>query len=236
MMYIYSQQYLTVKERQDSQSEINQRLGKAYPLQEGTFVLHRNFKTNPKFSKKLQPLKIGPYKIIKKLTAVNYELLSPKGETLISHRNHLIPYRPISPHLEKLIDSYKNKPSDSKLKIIPLNPPLLPDTNFNDVPSTSQAQPSPARLSQPSSNDNPFNINIPMPDFPHRETQDNNYPSSPPLFPDTPPTQNPFDSGFDPNLSNGPTPQISQPRTTRLRRQPVKDYRTYIPPSKLYPP
>ena len=52
MMYIYSQQYLTVKERQDSQSEINQRLGKAYPLQEGTFVLHRNFKTNPKFSKK----------------------------------------------------------------------------------------------------------------------------------------------------------------------------------------
>ena len=38
MLYIYSQQYLTVKERQDSQSEINQRLGKAYPLQEGTFV------------------------------------------------------------------------------------------------------------------------------------------------------------------------------------------------------
>ena len=216
MLYIYSQQYLTVKERQDSQSAINQRLGKAYPLQEGTFVLHRNFKTNPKFSKKLQPLKIGPYKIIKKLTAVNYELISPKGETLISHRNHLIPYRPISPHLEKLIDSYKNISSTSKLTIIPLIPPSLPDNNFPDLPSTSQTQPPSARLSQPSLNDNPFNINIPPPDSSDLETQDNNYSSSPPLFPDTPPTQNPFDSGFDPNLSNNPTSQISQPRTIRL--------------------
>ena len=50
MLYVYSQQYLTTKEGNESQSQINQRFGKAYPLQIGTFVLHRNFKINPKFS------------------------------------------------------------------------------------------------------------------------------------------------------------------------------------------
>ena len=44
---IHCQQYLTQKDKLDSQSELNHRFGKAYPLQVETFVLHRSFKTNP---------------------------------------------------------------------------------------------------------------------------------------------------------------------------------------------
>ena len=81
-----------------------------------------------------------------------------------------------------------------------------------------------------------LNINTPIPEFPQQEIQDNNYPSSPPLFPDSPPPSNLFDAEFDRYLPTCPTPQISQPRTVRLRRQPVKEYRIYILPSKVYPP
>ena len=60
---------------------------------EGTFVLKRNF-TQIHFSDKLKPLRIGPYKIIDRLSDVTYELLSQDGSTIHVHRNHLIPYYP----------------------------------------------------------------------------------------------------------------------------------------------
>ena len=68
------------------------------------------------------------------------------------------------------------------------------------------------------------------------ETQENNYPFSPPLFPDTLSPEGSQEDLTHTNPSPLPTPEISQSRTSRLRRQPVKDYRSYIPLSKLYPP
>ena len=76
-----------------------------------TFVLHKNFKP-VKFSQKLKPLRIGPYKIIKHLSDVTYELLSQDGSTFHTHRNHLSPYYPKEPLLFPHIQQYYS-PSDS---------------------------------------------------------------------------------------------------------------------------
>ena len=59
------------------------------PLPIGTFVLKRNF-THVHFSDKLKPLRIGPYKIIDRLSDVTYELLAQDGSTIHVHRNRLI--------------------------------------------------------------------------------------------------------------------------------------------------
>ena len=63
------------------------------PLPIGTFVLKSNF-THVHFSDKLKLLRIGPYKIIDRLSYVTYELLAQDGPTIHVHRNHLIPYYP----------------------------------------------------------------------------------------------------------------------------------------------
>ena len=68
------------------------------PLPIGTFVLKGHF-AHVHFSDKLKPLRIGPYKILDRLSDVTYELLEQDGSTIHVHRNHLIPYYPKEPLL-----------------------------------------------------------------------------------------------------------------------------------------
>ena len=75
------------------------------PLPIGTFVLKRNF-THVHFSDKLKPLRIGPYKVIDRLSDVTYELLSQDGSTVHVHRNHLIPYYPKEPLVYQHLPSF----------------------------------------------------------------------------------------------------------------------------------
>ena len=58
------------------------------------------------FSDKLKPLRIGPYKIIDRLSDVTYELLAQDGSTKHVHRNHLIPYYPEEPLLYPHLRSF----------------------------------------------------------------------------------------------------------------------------------
>ena len=51
------------------------------------------------FSDKPKPLRIGPYKILDRLSDVTYELLAQDGSTLHVQRNHLRPYYPKDPPL-----------------------------------------------------------------------------------------------------------------------------------------
>ena len=81
---------------------------KQLPL--NTFVIHTNFKP-VNFSKKLKPLRIGPYKIINHLSEVTYELLSQDGSTFQTHRNHIIPYYPKEPIIFPYIKHYYSTPS-----------------------------------------------------------------------------------------------------------------------------
>ena len=126
------------------------------PLDIGTFVLKRNFLL-VHFSDKLKTLRIGPFKIINKLSDITYEIVNQDGYTSHIHRNHLIPYYPkepviflfiqqYNPHLfndchsntnDQIINSDEDKFTDEE---------QIPSTTFNketDIPSTIDLQPEP---------------------------------------------------------------------------------------------
>ena len=58
----------------------------------GTCVLIPNFSTQKGISKKLQPLRKGPYQIIAKPTEVTYKLTDSTKKEIVQHRNNLLPY------------------------------------------------------------------------------------------------------------------------------------------------
>ena len=91
MLQIYSIVYENTLRKINSHAYITKTYHEGKPLPIGTFVLKRNF-THVHFSDKLKPLRIGPYKIIDRLSDVTYELHAQDGSTIHVHRNHLIPY------------------------------------------------------------------------------------------------------------------------------------------------
>ena len=86
------------------------------PLDIGTFVLKRNF-LHVHFSDKLKPLRIGPFKIINKISDITYEIVNQDGYTSHIHRNHLVPYYPKEPIIFPFLQQY--------------NPPFI-NNNYND--------------------------------------------------------------------------------------------------------
>ena len=93
MLQIYSTVYYYTLKKLNSQAHITKTYHEGKPLPIGTFVLKRHF-AHVFFSDKLEPLRIGPYRILDRLTDVTYALLAQDGSTLHVHRNHLIPYYP----------------------------------------------------------------------------------------------------------------------------------------------
>ena len=71
-----------------------------------TFVLIPNFNTQKGISKKLQPLRKGPYQIIDKPTEVTYKLTDSSKKEIIQHRNNLLPYYPKKYVLRELTQLY----------------------------------------------------------------------------------------------------------------------------------
>ena len=98
MLRIYSTVYYHTLKKLNSHAYITETYHEGNPLSIGTFVLKRHF-AHVHFSDKLKPLRIGPYKILDRLSDVTYELLAQDGSTLHVHRNHLIPYYPKEPLL-----------------------------------------------------------------------------------------------------------------------------------------
>ena len=104
MLQIYSTLYENTLRKINSHVYITKTYHEGKPLPIGTFVLKRNF-THVHFSDKLKPLRIGPYKIIDRLSDVTYELLSKDGSTVHVHRNHLNPSYPKKTLLYPLLRS-----------------------------------------------------------------------------------------------------------------------------------
>ena len=105
MLQIYSTVYENTLWKINSHAYITKTYHEGKPLPIGTFVLKRNF-THVHFSDTLKPLRMGPYKIIDRLSDVTYELLAQDGSTIHVHRNHLIPYypkEPLFPHLRSFM-------------------------------------------------------------------------------------------------------------------------------------
>ena len=72
----------------------------------GTFVLIPNFHTQKRISKKIQPLRKGPYQIIDEPTEVTYKLTDSSKKEIIQHRNNLLPYYPKEYALRELTQLY----------------------------------------------------------------------------------------------------------------------------------
>ena len=159
MLQIYSTVYENTLRKINSHAYITETHHEGKPLPIGTFVLKRNF-THVHFSDKLKPLRIGPYKIIDRLSDVTYELLAQDGSTVQVHRNHLIPYYPKEPLLYPHLRSFMRF-SDSTQFQIPQptkyansdSSPFNFDESFSDEDS-SQTSMTPPTISTPSSKSN----------------------------------------------------------------------------------
>ena len=80
--------------RQIINNQINSCLTPATDLKIGTIVLIPNFTTQKGISKKLQPLRKGPYQIIDKPTDITYKFTDLDKRKIVQHRNNLLPYYP----------------------------------------------------------------------------------------------------------------------------------------------
>ena len=109
MLEIYSTVHRHLNHKLNSQSSTFETTHlKQLPL--NTSVIHTNFKPVI-FSKKLKPLRSGPYKTLNHLSEVTYELLSQDGSTFPTHRNHILPYYPREPIIFPYIKHYHSTPS-----------------------------------------------------------------------------------------------------------------------------
>ena len=154
VIQIYHTVYENTKRKINSYAYFNKTYHNPRPLDIGTLVLIRNF-LHVHFSDKLKPLRIGPFKILNKISDITYEIIIQDGYTSHIHRNHLIPYYPkepiifpflqqYNPHLfndchsninDQIINSDENQFSDEE---------QLPSTTPNketDKPSTIDLQP-----------------------------------------------------------------------------------------------
>ena len=101
-------------QRQNINDQINSRFTPATDLKIGKFVLIPNFNTQKGISKKLQPLRKGPYQIIAKPTDVTYNFTDSIKKEIVQHRNNLLPYYPKEYALRELTQLY----SFTGLKVI----------------------------------------------------------------------------------------------------------------------
>ena len=114
-------------QRQNIKNQINQRFTPASDLQIGTFVLLPNFQTQKGISKKLHPLRKGPYQIIDKPTEVTYKLIDTAKKEIVQHRNNLLPYYPKEYALREITQLY----SFTGLKVVQNNTQIQTKINEN---------------------------------------------------------------------------------------------------------
>ena len=85
---------------------MNLRFRTAKSLEKNTFVLITNQQQIDGVSKKLLPLKTGPYLIIDIPTETTYILKDHNKDDVTIHRNHIVPYYPKEKHLKLELQNY----------------------------------------------------------------------------------------------------------------------------------
>ena len=115
-------------QRQKINNQINSRFTPATDLKIGIFVLLPNFNTHKGISKKLQPLRKGPYQIIAKPTDVTYKLTDSTKKEINQHRINLLPYFPKEYALRELTQLY----SSTGLRVIQNHTNTEKETNVQD--------------------------------------------------------------------------------------------------------
>ena len=106
----YNDTYQTItkvlQNRKKLTDEMNLRFRTAKPLEKNTFALVTNQQQVDGVSKKLLPLKTGPYLIIDKPTETTYILKDNNKEQITIHRNHIVPYYPKEKHIQIELQNY----------------------------------------------------------------------------------------------------------------------------------
>ena len=133
---IYQKVTKKLLQRQNINNQINQRFTRATDLKIGTFVLVPNFQTQKGISKKLQPLRKGPYQIIAKPTEVTYKLIDTTKKEIVQHRNNLLPYYPKEYALRELTQLY----SFTGLNFIQNSTQIEPEMNETNKNQHTQIQ------------------------------------------------------------------------------------------------
>ena len=194
---IYQKITKKLLQRQNINEQINSRFTPASELKIGTFVLIPNFNTQKGISKKLQPLRKGPYQIIAKPTDVTYKITDSNKKEIVQHRNNLLPYYPKEYALRELTQLY----SFTGLKIIQ-NEPHLKNTEQNDNPTENQ------NTKPTATKNNTQN---------HKES----------------PKQRKNRKMTEQIIPQEQIDKSENRKTTRLRNQPRKNYKIFIPQSKI---
>ena len=203
--------------------------------------------THVHFSEKLKHLRIGPFKIVDRLSDVTYELLAQDGSTIDVHRNHLIPCYPKEPLLYPHLRSFMRFSATTQFQIPQPtkyansgSSPFNSDESLSDEDSQTFMTPSTTEDSSQTFT-TPFstsNQNTPSITSNHKSltppTNDNS------LYKDiinTPHTNIPSDRSRHPSHNQTYSLPSLIDRTTKttykLRHQPKLDYRLFITPSKL---
>ena len=198
---IYQKVTKKLLQRQNINEQINSRFTPASDLKIGTLVLIPNFNTQKGISKKLQPLRKGPYQIIAKPTDVTYKIFDSDKKEIVQHRNNLLPYYPKEYALRELTQLY----SFTGLKVIQNNPHTENETkDQHDIHPENQNE----KSTTTKSNTKKLDQNTLQKERKNRKMTETIIP------------QEQIDKS-------------EHRESSRLRNQPRKNYKTFIPQSKI---
>ena len=165
------------------------------------YVLIPIFNTQKRISKKLQPLRKGPYQIIAKPIDVTYKITHSNQKEIVQHRNNLLPYYPKEYALRELIQLY----SFTGLKVIQNHPHTEKEINEqNDIRHGKQNK-------KPTTTQNitkKLDQKIPQKEKKNRKM-------------------------IQKILPQEQVEKSEHRESSRLKNQPRKNYKTFIPQSKI---
>ena len=188
-------------QRQNLNEQINSRFTPASDLKIGTFFLIPNFNTQKGISKKLQPLRKGPYQIIAKPTDVTYKITDSDQKYIVQHRNNLLLYYPKEYALRELTQLY----SFTSLKVIQNHPHTENEINEqNDIYLEKQNK----KPTTTQNNKKKLDQKIPQKERKNRKM-------------------------IEKIIPQGQVEKSEHRESSRLRNQPRKNYKTFIPQSKI---
>ena len=176
------------------------------------------------FFRQLKPFRIGPYKILDRLSDVTYELLSQDDSTVHVHRNHLSPYYPKEPLLYPHLRSFLRFSDTTQFQIPQQSKYANSDSSpFNSDESLSDEYSSQTFIT-PSSTEDSFQTFI----TPSTTSSKNFSQESTPFItsnhkPLTPPTK---ENSLFKNIINTPHTNISNYRS----RHPSQNQTDSLPP------
>ena len=233
ILQIYSTVYENTLRKINSHAYITKAYHEGKPLPNGTFVLKQNF-THVHFSDKLKPFRIGPYKIIDRLSDVTYELLAQGGSTTHVQRNHLIPYYPKEPLFYPHLRSFMRFSDTTQFQMPQTTKYANSDSSpFNSDESLSDEDSQ--LFMTPSTTEDSSQTFVTPSSF---NTSNRNTPSI--TSNDKSLTSSANDNSLYKDIINTPHTNIPSDRSrhpshnqTDLRQQPKLDYRLFITPSKL---